>query len=116
MCLYYVEEGTVGGTTSGYTGLALNWGYFGGAAVQEDCIVGGTLSTNVWNQLQLSLSLGTTTTLAVAVNGATATCSCCSPIVGGDTTAKIIVGPSTSASTTFSWSGYVDNIQASVQR
>jgi hypothetical protein len=109
--VYFVDESNI---QSGYIGLGLNWGYFGSAAVQGDCLLGMTLSTGSWNQLQLTMGGGSG--ISVTLNGAALTCSCCSSaVIGGATSAQVTVGAS-GPTVTFAWPAYFDNIQATVRR
>jgi len=113
-CLDYTVNGTSGTGASPYTGLLVYWSYIGSAAVAGQCPVSMNLTTNAWNTVELDLSVSTGA-VTVVINGTTAT-SGCTAIVGTDTVAKMTIGPSSPSSDTFSWTGYFDNVQATVRR
>lgn len=110
-CLEYAEGDTSGGTPA-YNGLELSWFYNGAAAMTAFCRLGVDLSTNLWNSVKLGVTLGTGA-ISVMVNGTSPACPCCSAAFSSDTVAKITLGP---GSSTLAWTGYIDNVQATIAR
>ncbi|HLK36186.1 MAG TPA: hypothetical protein VKU41_05495 [Polyangiaceae bacterium] len=115
--LGYTVQGTdPSGGSNPYTGLYVDWIVIAGAAVSGLCPVSASLNLNVWNTIELDLDLSNLGAITVVVNGVTAT-SGCNASNGTDTVATMTVGPaSPNNSNTFSWSGYWDNVQATVRR
>jgi len=110
-CLEY----TFNQSGDNFTGFYVGWQFVGGAAVAGQCPLTVTnLTANIWSTVTLSLDVATHA-IVVTINGTTVTSSC-SGQTASDTVAKVTVGATTHSFNNFSWTGYFDNVQATVRR
>jgi hypothetical protein len=115
-CLEYTVQGNdPSGGSSTFTGLYVFWSYVASAAVAGNCALSVTnLTLNIWSTVTLSIN-PSTKIVDVTINGTTVTSNCAAQI-GSDTVATVTVGATTHAFNTFGWTGYFDNIVATIRR
>jgi hypothetical protein len=94
--------------------LTIHWIYIPSAAAQGFCDLPALWTANVWNPVSLTL-VDATGIVTVTLNGQT---TMCNPSFGPgpDTSATVTIGPHADATTTGSWSGYIDDVVAYVSR
>jgi hypothetical protein len=117
-CLNYTYGSTnVSFQTTAYTGYYVAWLYAGGAAVRSDCALTGSLTPSIWTRAELHVDYNATTganTISILFGGTTV--ASCSGAFDADTVSTISVGPTTTASTTYAYTMYYDNVVAYVAR
>ena len=98
-----------------YTGYFIDWMYTGGPAIRSNCVVTGTLTANVWTQVELRVTkTSSSDTIAVLFGGATV--GSCNGTFGADTVSTLAFGPEAHAETTRAYTVYYDNVVAYVAR
>lgn len=117
-CLTYTVNGAGPLGYGGYTGLYVGSVYNGNSVVSGGCSIASGLTDSIWNTVQIDVDLPDGT-IQVRINGAVVASPATQPSCAGkfspDTVAKITVGPA-AYEPAFGWSGYIDNVQATITR
>jgi hypothetical protein len=117
-CLSYTVNGVGPVGAGGYTGFYVYSAYNGNSVVLGGCSM-ASLTDSIWSTVEIDVTPATGA-VQVSVNGTVVASPATQPSCGGkflaDTVAKITVGPAAYGPPAFGWSGYMDNVQATIGR